>query len=210
MIAKWSRPWFGFSALLVLVGLVIQAVEVYRSDAGHFHRGAALVNMVFFFTIESNIILMVTCALLALRLTGWGATFAAFRTAGLLGIVLTGIVYHAVLKDLVDLHGWAAVCDYILHTADPVLAAVGWLVFGPRGYAYRRAVLLATLFPLLYIVVTLVRGPVVSWYPYPFVDVITHGYPTVAFNCVLVAVLFFAVAGAASWLDSRLDRAWTR
>jgi hypothetical protein len=206
MIARWTRPWFGLTAAIVLVGLVIQGVDVWTFAAGHFRHGAALLNMFFYFTIESNIILMVTCALLAWRPTGWGTTLATFRTAGLVGIVITGIVYYAVLKDLLDLHGWAYVSDLILHTVSPLMAAAGWLVFGPRRYAGTRATWLSVLFPALYLLVTLVRGPIVSWYPYPFVDVITHGYATVAVNCVLVAVLFCVVAFGASWLDRILAR----
>jgi hypothetical protein len=207
MIVRGSRPWFGLTALVAFAGLLIQAIDVWRKPGVFFHNGPAkLLNMFFFFTIESNIILTVTCALLAWRLTAWGGTFAAFRMAGLVGIVITGIVYHAVLKDLVDLHGWSAVCDYILHTVDPVMAAVGWLVFGPRGYASRRAASMSVAFPAAYLVVTLVRGPIVSYYPYPFLDVITHGYLTVAVNCILVAALFFAVAFGASWLDRRLAK----
>jgi hypothetical protein len=46
----------------------------------------------------------------------------------------------------------------------------------------------------------------VSWYPYPFVDVAVHGYGVVLLNCLGIAALTLAVAGAAIWADPRLSR----
>ena len=55
-----------------------------------------------------------------------------------------------------------------------------------------------------------VRGALVedrtgrNFYPYPFLDVVEHGYALVAFNIVLVAVLFFVLALGALAADKRL------
>ncbi len=212
----WARAWFGLTGLVVLVGLCVQVWDTARLTSGHFASPLTrTLNILFFFTIESNIILMVTCLCLALRLTGWGTTFAVFRLMGVVCIAITGIVYYAVLKDLLDLHGAAYVSDLILHTISPLMAVAGWLVFGPRRLASYRVAGLVVLYPVLYLAVTLIRGPIVHWYPYPFVDVITHGYLTVAVNCVVVAVLVLAVAFGAAWADGRLSRiaprsSWTR
>jgi hypothetical protein len=203
----WSRAVFGLTGLVVLVGLCVQAYDTARLSSGHFATPLTrTLNLLFFFTIESNILLMVTCLLLAWRLTGWGTAFAVFRLAGVVGITITGIVYYAVLKDLLDLHGAAYVSDVLLHTVSPVMAVVGWLVLGPRRLTSYKVAALVVLYPCAYLVVTLVRGPIVHWYPYPFIDVITHGYLTVALNSVVVAVLVLAVAFGATWLDRRLDR----
>jgi len=58
--------------------------------------------------------------------------------------------------------------------------------------------------PVLWLVFTLVRGEFVGFYPYPFVDVGEHRYPTVLLNRLLVAVLFLGLASAVAFLDSRL------
>jgi hypothetical protein len=207
----WARVWFGLTGLIVLVGLCVQTYDVAGVTTGHFKTPASrMVNLLFFFTIDSNLVLMLTCLLLALRLTGWGTAFAAFRLIGVVGITITGVVYYAVLKDLLDLHGAAYVSDVVLHTVSPLMAVFGWLAFGPRGLATTRAAVLTVAFPAVYLTAMLVRGPIVHWYPYPFVDVITHGYLTVAVNCVIVAVLFVAVAFGATrvdrWLDGRFVR----
>ena len=58
--------------------------------------------------------------------------------------------------------------------------------------------------PVAWLAFTLVRGPIVEWYPYPFLDVNEHGYPLVLVNVVVVALLYLAFAFGAMALDRRL------
>ncbi|WP_054055505.1 Pr6Pr family membrane protein [Alloactinosynnema sp. L-07] len=202
-----ARAWFGVTALVVLAGLVTQTVVTANHTGGHFTTvSGRLFNLLCFFTIESNIIVMATTALLALDPDRRSTALRAFRLMGVLGITITGIVYHTVLADLSDLQGGAAVADFLLHTASPLLAVAGWLVFGPRGLIDNRTIVLAALFPLLYLVFTLIRGPIVDFYPYPFLDVTDHGYGTVAFNSLIVALLFVVLALAARAVDHALAK----
>jgi len=60
--------------------------------------------------------------------------------------------------------------------------------------------------PLVWLAYTLIRGAVVGWYPYPFVDVSVHGYLYVAGACVAVAALLFGLAVLAKLLDPRLPK----
>lgn len=201
----YRRAWFGLTGLVVLAGLALQLWDTSRLTSGHFATPLTRTPNVFcFFTIESNILLMVTCLLLAVRLTGWGAAFAVFRLAGVVGITITGIVYYAALKDLLDLHGAGYVSDLILHTVSPLMAVAGWLLLGPRRLTSPRVAGLVVIYPVLYLAVTLIRGAIVHWYPYPFLDVTANGYLSVALNALIVAALVLAVAFGAVWLDRRL------
>lgn len=201
----WGRAWFALTGLAVLAGLAMQFWDTSRLTTGHFATPLTrTLNLFFFFTIESNILLMVTCLLLAVRPTASGTAFAVFRLAGVVGITITGIVYYVALKDLLDLHGAAYVSDLILHTVSPLMAVTGWVLLGPRRLTSPRIAGLVVIYPVLYLMVTLVRGAVVDWYPYPFVDVIAHGYLVVGLNALVVAALVLAVAAGAVWLDRRL------
>ena len=201
-----ARTVFGATGLVVLVGLVVQLVVVVDSEGGYFTSLPGRVfNMFCFFTVQSNLIVCVTTLLLAVRLDRTSTAFAAFRLAGLIGITITGIVFHLALKDLQELDGSAALADVLLHTASPVLCVLGWLLLGPRGLVSRRVVGLALLFPVLWLTFTLVRGPIVGgFYPYPFLEVDRLGYARVLANVVVVAVLFFLVSAGAALLDRRL------
>jgi hypothetical protein len=52
----------------------------------------------------------------------------------------------------------------------------------------------------------MIRGAIVGFYPYPFLNAHTHGYGRVILNMALVAVVFFALAFGAHALDRRLTR----
>jgi hypothetical protein len=61
-------------------------------------------------------------------------------------------------------------------------------------------------YPLLWLVFTLIRGEGTGFYPYPFVDVGLHGYGRVLLNCLFVALLFLALAAGATLLDRWISR----
>jgi len=189
------RASFGLTALLVGFGLVVQTIVTATGEGVYFHtpftRG---LNVFAFFTIQSNLIVGVTSLLLAIDPNRSSTAFNVFRLTGIVAITITGIVYHSVLRQLFDLEGWALVADNVLHTIVPVLAVVVWLVLGPRALTSRRIVWLSALFPAAWPLFTLIRGEIVGFYPYPFIDVATLGYARVLVNSVLVAALYLGVA----------------
>ncbi len=131
--------------------------------------------------------------------------FRVFRLIGLVAITVTGIVFHVALSGLFDLESWALASDKLLHLVVPVMAVVGWLAFGPRGLTSARVAKLTVIFPVCYMIFTIIRGPLTSdWYPYPFADVKALGYPRVIINGVWIGLLFVALAAAATVLDKRL------
>jgi hypothetical protein len=203
-----ARAWFGLTALAVLTGIVVQAVVAANAKAEFFHTsGGRVFNVFCFFTIQSNLIVGVTSLLLALNPDRSSTVFNTFRLTGVVAIAVTGLVFHAVLARLLDLESWALFANNILHTVVPVMGVLGWLMFGPRGRASRRVMWLSVSFPIAWLIFTLIRGPIVDFYPYPFVDVIKLGYARVFINCVWVAVLYLGVAAGAAALDKRLARA---
>jgi len=206
-----ARIWFGATALVVLVGLAIQLPVAVDSTEGAFFddpdAGVARgFNTLAFFTIQANLAVGASTLLLALGYAKRTTWFMALRLIGVVGITLTFIVFHAVLRDLQDLTGQAAVADFLLHTVSPLLCVSGWLLFGPRGLTSRSAVLIALTYLVIWGVFTLVRGDAIGFYPYPFMDPTEQGYARVALNLTLVAAVFVALAAGVHWLDGRLAR----
>ncbi|GAA0579236.1 Pr6Pr family membrane protein [Kribbella sandramycini] len=201
-----GRVWSWGTAVAVAAGIVIQLAVTANGAGGFFPDNPERVLNVFaYFTIQSNLLLGLTALLLALRPDRPQSTvFRTLRLNGVLCIAVTGIVYHAVLAGLDDPAGWAWVANFLLHTAAPLLGVLGWLAFGPRGATDWRIVRWSIVFPLLWLGFTLVRGAFVGFYPYPFVNVTEHGYGQVLLNCLLVAVLFLALAAGATVLDRRI------
>ena len=89
----------------------------------------------------------------------------------------------------------------------PLLAVLGWLIFGPRGLTSRRVAWLSLLFPACWMAFTLIRGAVIHLYPYPFIDVSVIGYGKAILNAFWFALLLLGLAAGATALDSRLGRA---
>lgn len=196
------RAWSAVTAVAVFVGLLIQlAVAATNPDAFFAAPAARVANVFAYFTVESNLIVGVTTALLVTDPHRDSTLFGVFRLAGVTGITVTGIVYHTVLAGLVELSSWGMVANDVLHTLVPVLAVIGWLVFGPRGRTSMRTVWWSLLYPLAWLALTLVRGAISGFYPYPFVDVTALGYLRVAANCVVVGAAYLAIAALATAYD---------
>jgi hypothetical protein len=123
-LARW---WFGLTALAVFIGVVVNGVVAYRADNGFFSPGIArFFNTFAFFTVQSNILVGLSCYLLFrdhIRESTW---FRALRLSGLVGITITGIVYHWLLAGLHELRGMALVGDLIVHSVVPLIAVLGF------------------------------------------------------------------------------------
>lgn len=207
MSPRWARVWFAATAACVAVGVSISAITAANNAGGHFHPAAArAANAFAFFTTQSNLLVGLGALLLALRLERGSTAFAVLRLSGLVAITVTGIVFHAVLAQTLDLKSWAVVGNELVHTVVPVMAVVGWLMIGPRGLVSRRVTWLSLSFPIGWLAFTLIRGAIAHWYPYPFIDVTQLGYGRAVLNCVWVAVLMLGVAAGATTLDRCLAR----
>ena len=129
-----ARCWFAATALVVATGVVVQLGVVADVETGFFdQRWERIANVFAYFTIQSNLLVMVTTGALALGRLPERTVGRVLRLIALVAITLTFVVFHAVLRDLQDLTGDAAFADVLLHTVSPLLCVSGWLLFGPRG-----------------------------------------------------------------------------
>ncbi|MEV7550157.1 Pr6Pr family membrane protein [Amycolatopsis sp. NPDC089917] len=205
--SKIARAWFGVTALVVIAGLAAQVPVSAGTEGGTFQTPAGRVaNLLAFFTIDSNVLVGVGSLLLALGVAGRSTLFGVLRLTGLVGIIVTGVVFQVALADLYELHGWAQFADTMLHKVSPLMCVAGWLLFGPRGQLSWRVMWWSLVYPLAWLAVTLVRGAIIGFYPYPFVDPGINGYGGVAFNCVLIGLLFIGLAAAAVGFDRTFRR----
>jgi hypothetical protein len=203
-----ARAWFGLTALAVVAGIVVQvAVAAGAKPPVRFDSAVErALNVFVFFTIQSNLIVGATSLLLALDPERSSTAFNTFRLIGVVAIAITGIVFHAVIASTLDLESWPLVADRLLHLVVPVMGVLGWLMFGPRGLTSRRVMWLSLLYPVLWLAFTLIRGSIIDWYPYHFIDVVHLGYARTLVNCVWVALLTLSVAAGATALDRRLTK----
>jgi hypothetical protein len=82
----------------------------------------------------------------------------------------------------------------------PLVVAVDWLLDPPRARLTYRQGLTWVLVPAVWLVYTLVKGPIVGKYPYPFLDPANGGYGTVAIYVVAILAVMALVTVAAVWV----------
>jgi len=125
-------------------------------------------------------------------------TIEMFRGAAVVYILTTGIVYLLLLSGHAPAYPWV---NAILHYVMPVAVTFDWLLDPPHvRLDPARTVVLWMAFPLLYIIYTLARGAIVSWYPYLFVN--PHrsgGYLLVAGDCLAVGIGIIALIATTTW-----------
>lgn len=205
---KVARTWHVAVAALLAAALVTQLVLTATSDSAEFELPFRLVNLFSFFTIQSNILFCAISITLALRpVRRDGEVWRVLRLDSVLCMTLTGVVFNTVLRGLEDHEGLRAVTDTMFHVIGPALAVIGWALFGPRPRVSGRTVALALIFPIAWCAYTLIRGAMTDWYPYPFIDVLEHGYGRVVANIVGIAALFVLLGLAYWYLDRRLPAA---
>ncbi len=147
------------------------------------------VNFFSFFTIESNIFaatLMLFSGVAALRARDV-RSLAMLRGAATLYMSMTGIIYFLLLRGLeASLQLPIPWVNTVLHYVMPLAVLGDWLLDPPRPAIRFRRSLVWLIYPLLYVVYSLVRGAATGWYPYPFLNVSVNGPGAVALSCAVM------------------------
>ncbi|MBC3763251.1 Pr6Pr family membrane protein [Quadrisphaera oryzae] len=198
-------------AALVVVALVVDVSVTVAGgpgfvavDGSPLGLAGRLANLFSYFTILSNVLVLATSALFALRSEPSGALFRVLHLDALLSIVATGVVYAVLLAATEHPTGWSVVSNTIFHDVVPVAFPLAWLVFGPRPRLTWRLVALAFAWPVAWLVYTFVRGALTGWYPYGFLDATQLGFWGALLGALQVFVSAVVLAVVVKLLDSRL------
>lgn len=194
-------PRIAFAALAacagggVLIGLALSAFDPAPRTtvvAGLFDpttTAQRLADDLSYFTYWSNILVAIVFGLLAIRTRGRGRLLRVLLFDALLMIIVTGIVYAAVLAPSAPpAAGWDLASRLMIHYIAPPLALVVFALFGPRGWISIRLIPAALILPLGWVAYTLVRGAIVDAYPYGFLNVVDLGYAMALINTGVVLV----------------------
>jgi hypothetical protein len=177
------KVFFGLLSLFAVATEIVVTVGRGTFDFGNFFS---------YFTIESNLfaafVLLVSayCTAKGKR----GPFLSSARGAATLYMVITGLVFSILLSGLKGVHFTAVPRDnVILHYIMPVVVLLDWIIDRAQpGVTFRHG-LRWIIYPLIYVGYTLVRGPIVGWYPYPFLNPAHHGYGPVAITIVVITVV---------------------
>ena len=172
--------------IAAIVGQLVYSLDVVP-DVTHF-----LVNFFSYFTILSNAL-----AAIAL-LVGAYFSFTVRRdppwfNLSLAAIVTymatTGVVYNLLLRSITLEQGRTlAWSNEVLHLIAPIYIVLVWILSPGKSPLRWSALWAIVAFPIAWAVYTMIRGPLVGWYPYPFLDPAQPG----GYGAVAVYVLGIA------------------
>ncbi|MBH0009185.1 Pr6Pr family membrane protein [Salinibacterium sp. SWN1162] len=194
-------------AMLRLVIAAIVAAAVVATVAEAAGRTAINpLNMFGYFTIQSNIILAVIYAVIAVvALRGEAASPALniARASVTTYIIIVGVVYATLLAPLGAAGGvpvaWA---NTALHIVTPIFALADWILFSDRSRIAFNRLWIVLVYPIVWVVVVLVRGATDGWVPYPFLHPDT-GYANVFFFVGLIVVVMLGFGSLVFWISGK-------
>jgi hypothetical protein len=126
------------------------------------------------------------------------------RGSAALYLVITGLVYWALLAGQMT----AATIKWqndIVHGVMPLVLLLDWLLLPPAARLSPGRVSRWLAFPLLYLAVSLLRGPIVQWWPYDFLDPREPGgYAHVTIWSLIVTAVFVLFTALLTFAGNQL------
>lgn len=163
-----------------------------------------------FFTVLSNIMLAIGCAILIFKPKCSTTWFRVIRLCGLSGILITAIVYNIVLRPIhhpVPIM-LLQVANECLHVIIPALGMLTWLIYGPFPRIDLKTIFYSFLVLSMYGVYIFVRGYLTGLYPYPFINVNQIGYEKALLACLAIVVLFLGIVALLKFIEWLRIRKW--
>lgn len=131
-----------------------------------------------YFTIQTSLIAIVT-----LTVAGWFAWrgLAETRVLNIVRLstvtftVVVTLVYNVLLRGLPDAaadgdYVWPILPNEILHVWAAIFMLVDWILSSRRVNLRLRAIFWVLLFPLVWLIYSIIRGLLVDWWPYWFIN----------------------------------------
>jgi len=162
-----------------------------------------------FFTILTNILVALCFTSLLLKPKFRWAAFLTKPTslaAVAVYIVVVGLFYNLILRQLWQPEGLQKWVDEALHSVVPVFYFAYWLRYVPKAGLSWKDVFPWLLYPFGYLLYSLIYGAFSGFYPYPFINVTELGYERVLLNSAVLFAGFFLLSLLLVALAKRVSR----
>lgn len=168
-----------------------------------------LINVISYFTILCNSLIAISLSFSTFfPKTKLGIFFSnlSVKTAIALYIFIVFVVYNTVLRGIWKPTGWQLFLDNMLHVLIPILYILYWLFFVTKGKLNWKNGFYWLLFPLIYLIYSLIRGSVVNWYPYPFLNASKLGYGQVSINIIIMLFVFLISGSVLIAINNKFEK----
>ncbi|NUT07982.1 MAG: Pr6Pr family membrane protein [Hamadaea sp.] len=199
------RTYRAIMAIAIIAAIVAQLISSNaggRLDTGNFFS---------YFTIQSNLIGAAVLGYGAIRPDRNSLRWDSIRGAATTYLFTTGVVFALLLSNLAAQVGttmpWV---NSVLHQVSPVVIFLDWLIRPPRHQVGFPKVWLWLAYPIAWLIYTLIRGGIVDWYPYPFVDPRADGWGHVVKSCFAIAIGIIGFVFIVVWAGNSARRRYAR
>ncbi|MBS1920717.1 MAG: site-specific DNA-methyltransferase [Bacteroidetes bacterium] len=181
-------------ALIAWFALILQLyIMISSASVNHLTKLQATGRFFAFYTILTNLLVAINLtAILLFPRSAIGKFFvqASPAAATAVYILIVGIIYNFLLRQLWKPEGWQKIADELLHVIVPLLYILYWgFLASKKGLQWKNIIQWLT-YPLLYFIYMLIRGAVEGFYPYPFLNVKELGYTHAFLNAGGMIILF--------------------
>jgi hypothetical protein len=160
-----------------------------------------------FFTILTNTLVAVYFTIQSLAKNQKGFWLQpGTLTAITVYILVVGLVYQLVLRQIWEPEGMQKIVDELLHSVNPVLVLIFWSLYEKRDNIRWNQLPYWLIYPLIYLVYILTRGQLSGFYPYPFINVTDLGMKQVLVNSFFLLLLFLGLSAGLVWVAKRTSK----
>lgn len=117
-------------------------------------------------------------------------------------MIVVGVVYHALLADAAgDVRDgdyvWPVLPNEVIHTYAPILIVIDYLLSHKAFRVKIRAALWVAVYPLAWLVFSVIRGLITNWWPYWFINPNEEGGVPGMLTYIAAITAFFLILGFA-------------
>jgi len=191
-IVGFSIGWFAVIAQFFLM------LEKRQADVLE-----TIIRFFSFFTILTNILVALFLTISVFRLNKF--PFNLFLAKGTLTaitafILIVGLVYQIVLRQIWEPTGLQYIVDELLHTIMPLFMLGYWFFNIRKEDLLLKPVLNWLLYPTMYLIFIMIRGYISGYYPYTFLNIEEIGYESTIINITVIFTITIATILALSFI----------
>ncbi len=134
----------------------------------------------------------------------WGSkgAFTAITTF----ILIVGLVYQFILRQIWIPDGLQLLVDELLHSVIPLFFFGYWVVYSKQADFDTRSVFKWLIYPIAYIVFVMTRGLFSNFYPYPFLDIKSIGTEQTLINILGLILVFIVLLSTLIFIGKKLKK----
>jgi hypothetical protein len=194
-------------AARLFFGLLTFAALIRSFIYSNVESGNSAVNFFSFFTILTNLfvaIVLLASAINLIRGKHQTETDDILRGSATVSIAIVGIVFGLLLSNMDS--GMIPWTNFVAHYLMPIVMVLDWLFQPPRTTLVPRHVWYWIIYPVAYLIYSLIRGAFTNWYPYWFIDPAKSpgGWTGVILYSAAITLAFLLISFALLWLGNKL------